>query len=96
MMTYERRGMLHTTAVDLLAPMEAKDMVPELIPAYASAVSRKSIKVIDELTLHAGDGAIGKIMAAVKEKKPADGAALVALVREITGVDLTAQLRSGQ
>jgi hypothetical protein len=84
-----------TSAVDLLHPLDVKDMRQDMLPAYYDAANRKSARAIQAVVEKAGDGAIPKCITAIRDKKPADGPALVKLVQEATGVDLTAMLGKG-
>ena len=60
---------------------------------YLDALRRKSAAVINDWLIRAGTGAVGKIIAAAKQSKPADGEALAKLIQEKTGIDLTPALR---
>ena len=84
---------LKMTAVDLLHPADLKMVRQEAIPAYFDTVRRKSTRAIQYmLEKGGGDAAIAKALAAVRDKKPADGPATVKVVQEATGVDLTPAL----
>ncbi|MEA2708459.1 MAG: hypothetical protein QOF78_1060 [Phycisphaerales bacterium] len=84
-----------TSAVDLLHPVNVSDMRQDMLPAYFDAVRRKSGRAVQAIADKAGDAGIAKAIVAVREKKPADGAALVKVVQEATGVELTALLSKG-
>ena len=84
-----------TTAVDLLHPLSVTDMRQDMLPAYFDAVRRKSARAMQSLAEKAGDAAIPKAITAIREKKPADGPAMVKVVQEATGVDLTPMLGRG-
>jgi hypothetical protein len=86
---------LKTTAVDLLHPQDPALMREEAKPAYYDTVRRKSARAIRFLSEKGGEQAIPKAIVAIRTKKPADGAALVAAIKEATGVDLTPQLIRG-
>ncbi len=80
---------LKMTAIDLLHPTDLKTMREEAIPAYFDTVRRKSARAIQYMVEKAGEASIPKSIAAVRDKKPADGAAMVKVVQDATGVDLT-------
>ncbi len=81
---------LKMSAIDLLHPTDIKTLRPEMIPAYLDTVRRKSCRAIEYMVEKGGgDSAIAKASAAFRDKKPADGPALVKVVQEASGVDLT-------
>lgn len=84
-----------TSAVDLLHPPSSADMRPDMLPAYNDAANRKSARAIQALVDKAGDAAIPKAIAAIREKKPADGPAMAKVVQEASGVDVTPMLGKG-
>jgi hypothetical protein len=93
MMTYEdRRFPVATRSIDLVHPADEATLRPEAVPLYAQAMRRKAIAAVNRWAAEAGDGAITKVLAAVRASPPADGAALVKLVRERGGVDLSKDL----
>jgi hypothetical protein len=83
---------LRFTSIDLLHPPAINSMNPEAIPFYFDTARRKSAAAIAHLIDQAGPGAIGKILTAIRAQKPADGPALVKLIQDQTGVDLTKDL----
>jgi hypothetical protein len=81
---------LRAGMIDLLKPADLQTMRQEAIPAYFDTVRRKSSVAIQNLIDRGGgDAALGKAFAAIRAKKPADGPALVKVIQEATGVDLT-------
>ena len=84
-----------TTAVDLLRPLSPNEMRQEMLPAYNDASNRKSSRAIQALIDKSGDAAIPKSIQAIREKKPADGPAMVKVVQEAAGIDLTPMLGKG-
>lgn len=80
---------LKMSAIDLLHPTDLKTMREEAIPAYFDTVRRKSARAIQYMVEKAGEGSIPKAVAAVRDKKPLDGAAMVKVVQDATTVDLT-------
>ncbi len=83
---------LRFTSIDLLHPPALSSMNPEAIPYYFDTARRKSAAAISRLIDEGGAGVIGKILAAIRTQKPADGPALVKLIQDQTGVDLTKDL----
>jgi hypothetical protein len=84
---------LKMSAINLLQPADMKSMRPEAVPAYLDTVRRKSARAIQYLIEQGGgDGAIAKAVSALRDKKPADGAALVKEIQDATKVDLTPAL----
>jgi len=93
MMTYEdRRFPVSSRAIDLLHPADASTLRPEAVPLYTQAMRRKSIAAVNKWATEKGDAALTKVLVAVRAKTPADGAALVKLVQELTGADLAKEL----
>jgi hypothetical protein len=71
-----------------------KQMRQQAIPLYFDAYRRKSTQAIRSLAEKGGESAIPKSIAAIREKKPADGAALVQVIKGATGVDLQPMMGS--
>ena len=80
---------LKMSAIDLLHPTDLKNMVPQAVPAYLDTMRRKSSVAVEYLIEKGnGDGAIAKAIATFRDKKPADGTALIKDIKDATGVDL--------
>jgi hypothetical protein len=84
---------MRPTSLDLLHPTNLGDVRPEWMEAYTDAYRRRSMMVVWRFLAKAGEGSIAKVIAAMKKSPPADGAALVQLIKDTTGVDLTSELR---
>jgi hypothetical protein len=96
LLTYEHpANPLKTTAIDLLHPTDMNTMRQDALPSYYDTVRRKSGQAVQFIVEQAGDAAIPKCIIAIRDKKPADGAALVKVVKDATGVDVTAKLSKG-
>ncbi len=81
--------------VNLLAPTDKDVLRKEVVPYYEAAMRARSLAVLHNLIItrgEKGEEVIGKIMAKVREAKPADGAALVKAIQEAINVDLTRDL----
>jgi hypothetical protein len=81
-----------SAGVDLLHPTPATDLRKEYAPYYADAMRRKSTTVMAAWLDRAGEGAVRKTLDAIHIDPPKDGAALVALIKQATGQDLTKEL----
>ncbi|HYE18085.1 MAG TPA: hypothetical protein VEA69_06560 [Tepidisphaeraceae bacterium] len=91
---HPRATLLSARSIDLLAPADESKMKPAAVPHYTQAMRRKAVGVVMAWTSKAGDAAIAKTLTAIRKQPPADGAALVAQIKEQTGVDLAAELRA--
>ncbi|HEY7117389.1 MAG TPA: hypothetical protein VH475_12430 [Tepidisphaeraceae bacterium] len=78
--------------IDLTRPAEESTLRPVAIPFYTQAMRRKSIGVVAKWAQKSGDASVTKVLAAVGANKPTDGAALLKLVKDLTGEDLTKDL----
>src|SRR5262249_47227050 len=76
-------------SIDLLHPADPSTMRREWLPAYNDAYRIKSARVIREWVAKAGDGAIALAIVAFRASPPADGAALVKMIKISSGVDLS-------
>lgn len=84
---------LKMTAVDVLHPADLKTIRQDLIGVYVDTFRRKSARAIQYLIEQAGgDAAVTKAVAAVRDRKPADGTALVKVIQEVSTIDLTPAL----
>ncbi len=83
--------------VNLLDPTDRKVLRKEVVPYYEAAMRARALAVLNNLinSREKGDELIGKIMAAVRDRKPADGLALVKVIHDVSGVDLTRDLGGG-
>lgn len=81
-------------SIDLAKPLAETAMKAAAVPYYNQALRRKAIRAVIAWSKDpkGGDASIGKVVAAVRAKPPADGAELLKIVREVGGVDLTKEL----
>jgi hypothetical protein len=86
---------VRVATVNLLNPPSPRDLRPQYVPHYIDAMRRQSLIVVNDLVTRGGDEAITKTLAAIRAEKPVDGEALVKLIREKTGVDLSEQMTPG-
>jgi hypothetical protein len=87
------RNPIRPATVDLLHPADPAQLRASYLPAYVDAYNRKSVRAARALLTKAGEGAAAKVLAAWKTSPPADGAALVSLIKSATGVDVGSDLR---
>ena len=67
---------------------------PQALPMLIAARQRKAVRVMHDLVEAGGSGALGKIIAAARANPPKDNAAVIALIKTATGVDVTEQLKA--
>jgi hypothetical protein len=81
-------------SIDLAKPLPESAMKPAAVPHYNQALRRKAIRVFGYWASEpkGGEAGIAKVIAAVRAKQPADGAALIKLIQDVGGVDLTKAL----
>jgi hypothetical protein len=79
-------------SVDLAHPLDEASMKPAIVPYYKVSMQRKATAVVAVWVDQAGEAAIPRTLAAMRAKMPADGAALVKLIQETTGADLSKYL----
>lgn len=87
--------MLSQTAVDLINPPAEKDMRASYRPAYLGAHRRKSVRVMNSWHARAGDAAITKLLVELRKNPPADGKALLAQIKQVSGIDLAQDVGFG-
>ncbi len=88
------RQPISSRGIDLINPLEEARMRPGASPHYTQAMRRKATAAIITLTTKAGDPAIGKVLTAIRKQLPADGAALVTLIKDVTGADVSKELEA--
>jgi hypothetical protein len=92
--TFENpRYPVSSRGIDLTRPAEESTLRPVAIPFYTQAMRRKSIGAVAKWAEKSGDASVTKVLSAVRANKPADGAALVKLIKDLTGEDLSKDLR---
>jgi hypothetical protein len=83
--------------IDALNPISPKDIRASELPAYIDALTRKSAAAVNTLVTGGKEDAIGKVIAQMRatapttgtSTQPADGVALVAMIKSMSGIDLT-------
>jgi len=95
-MTYEdERFAVTSKAIDLVNPLAPSSMKAGAVPYYDQAMRRKAVAVVAKWAEKAGEAAVTKALVAYRAKPPADGAALVKLITEVSGTDLSKDLAPG-
>jgi hypothetical protein len=84
----DRRNPIRASTVNLLHPTEPSQLRNEYKLAYVDALRRRSVTVVNNLIQRAGDDALPKILAALKQSPPKDGEGLVDLIKQTSGVDI--------
>lgn len=79
-------------AIDLLHPTLAEDLRPSAVDAYNETMRAKAIAVVAKWTGETNDEVMTRALNAVRDKKPVDGAAMLTVIKEATGRDLSRDL----
>lgn len=93
MMTDDPRNPIRSSTVDLLNPTSSDALRENYRRAYLDAYRRRATAVAHAWLSRIPPGGLGKTLNAIKTAKPADGPALVKLIAEQTGIDLTEELK---
>jgi hypothetical protein len=78
--------------IDLVHPLEESQMKPIAVPYYAVSMQRKATAVVAVWVEQAGEAAIPRTLTALRAKMPADGTAMVKVIQDATGADLSKYL----
>ncbi|MGF1633228.1 MAG: hypothetical protein ACFCVE_05205 [Phycisphaerae bacterium] len=77
--------------INLMVVPEDGQLEPRVVPLYLQAFRRKAIGVTAGILQQAPENALAEVMTQLRQEKPADGEALLALLEEKTGVTLREQ-----
>lgn len=77
--------------LNLLTGIDPSSVRPEYLPYYDDAVERKAGRVVEKL-LAKDPAAVTKLLTAIHASLPPDNLALVSLIRQTTGIDVTDDL----
>ena len=89
-LTYDNpRFPVSAKAIDLTHPVEEGAMRPIAVPYYNQALRRKAMQVVVKWVEMGGEASLTKVVTAVRAKPPADGVALIKLIQDTSGIDLT-------
>jgi|GEM_PF-1702859 len=86
---------IRSETIDLLHPTPADQLRRDAAPYYIDVMRRKSNRVFSKWLADAPQGSLVKVIEAVKTQKPADGEALVKIVKDASAIDLTTPLKAG-
>jgi hypothetical protein len=92
-MSLDMPGALRAAGIDLLKPTPRDQIRPNALEVYVDALRRKSTLVVQEWLKNAPEGSLPRVMASVRQSKPADGAALVRVLKDVSGIDVTEMLK---
>jgi len=87
------RNPVRSATIDLLSPMNLQDLREIAREAYKDAFRRRSTAVFKSWLDRAGATALPKVLRAMRANPPSDGAALLKIIRDQTGIDLTAEMK---
>jgi hypothetical protein len=79
-------------SINLLNPVPLSSIRDEFVPAHVDARRRKAIAVMYTWLINAGDAKLVPTLEAAARARPADGATLVKIIKDTSGIDLTAAL----
>lgn len=83
-----KRNPVRAKSVDLLHPLNPKDMKPRFVPAYLDAMRCKSVQVCQKILDQSRDKLPAMVLS-LREKPCADGEELVARINQVMGVDVS-------
>jgi hypothetical protein len=83
------RNPIRAATVNLIRPTPAEQLREEYAVAYVDALRRRSVSVLNNLLQRTGPDALPKILAAVKQSQPKDAEALLELIKQTVGIDLS-------
>jgi hypothetical protein len=86
------RNPVRSATVNLLSPTPVEDLRPAARGAYVIALQTKSAAVMKSFMDRAGRDGLPKVIKAIRAAPPADGPALVKIILDQTGIDLTREL----
>ncbi|MGD1277726.1 MAG: hypothetical protein ABR964_10950 [Tepidisphaeraceae bacterium] len=86
------RNPLAWRPLDLVNPLDPAGMKPQFVIIYNEAVRHKAAWVISQWIDQGGDGALAKTLPALRAHPPANAAELIKIIRDSTGIDLTASM----
>jgi hypothetical protein len=83
-----------SAGIDLVHPTDEARMRPQAVDYFRAALNRKAARAVAAWAADpkGGEASITKVLAAVRAKQPADAEALVKLIKDVGGVDLSKEL----
>jgi hypothetical protein len=85
---------IRTHTIDLLHLTPPAQLKPQYSAAYFDAMRRKSVSVVNGWLAKSPQDAVAKVVAAIAKSKPADGDALLKIIKDETGADLKEQVQA--
>lgn len=89
------RNRIRPATIDLLHPVAASQMRREAIAPYYDAYRRKSARVVKLWIERAGMATVPRTLLALRDNPPADGQSLLKQIQQLSGVDLSQEVVSG-
>ena len=83
------RNPIRAATINLIHPTDPSNLRPNYAPAYIDALRRRSVLVVNSLIQRTGPEAIPKLLNAIKQSQPKDADALVEVIKQTVGVDLS-------
>jgi hypothetical protein len=83
------RNPIRAATINLIRPTPPDQLRPAYAPAYVDAFRRRSVLVVQSLVQRTGLEALPKLIAAIKQSQPKDPEALLELIKQTAGVDLS-------
>jgi hypothetical protein len=90
------RNPIRLETIDLLHPQPRQQIRPAALYAYDDAFRRKSARAVQSWIKQAGEAKLPQLLAALRTHPPADGAALLKQIQQLSGVDLKADVGAGE
>lgn len=90
----DQRNPFRAMSIDLLHPTPLNQLREGAAPYYQDAIRRRAIHVFHDWQTKAPKDAIGKVLSAMRAQKPADGEALLKIIKDASGIDLADQLKA--
>lgn len=87
-----RQNPIKMRTIDLLEPVEVSQLKPQYVAAYLDAYRRKSISVMLKVMTRSRDK-YPQLVESLRQKPCATGTELVARIQQITGVDVSRDVR---
>lgn len=84
---------VHARGVDLLNPTPEADLREQYIQPYRQAMRRKATAVVFDWITQSDEIAVPDTLRQIRDRNPKDGESIVAIIKEISDVDLTDKLK---
>lgn len=84
---------VHARGVDLLKPTPESDLREQYVQPYRQAMRRKATAVVFDWITQSDEAALPNTLRQIRDRNANDGQSIVTIIREISDVDLTEQLK---